>query len=254
MAKTDGLAKSFREQVEDYAAKFKQTKLFQGEKKEYTPMPDTIDLPTERSNTLVQFTVEEKLKYFEDVQSEYINGVLAQEATNATGTAKAELVVNGVSWGVFSSLELLRVKSLLESGNIAQMYNAIPVRTEDETWAAHTQEQYGDRKIFQNEKKSGEKKTTEKESYILPDPNVVNLRDTSKYTPQIGQRTTILKVGDFGHQKFSGEWSLRQKADLMRRKTILISAVTEALKKANDAEVVASELKANKIFDFLHRG
>ena len=45
-----------------------------------------------------------------------------------------ELKVNGVSWGIFSSLELLRLKSLLENNDLKGMLENIPVRSDGSLW------------------------------------------------------------------------------------------------------------------------
>lgn len=255
LAKTEHLASSYKQNVKDYLGFFKDKQTsFRGEKKTYEPMSGTIDIPSERSNKLVVTTVDEKLQYLVETNAEYINSLFSQEATNATGNAKAELKVGDVSFGVLTSLELLRMKSLLEHGEFEQMYSNIPVRNDDEEWNPTTEEMYKSRNIFQSKKQEGTKKSTTKESYILEDPNVKNIKTGDSYKPTVASKDTILDLGNFTYQKFSGEWSHRERAELLRRRTQLLSAVIEALKTANEVEVVESSVTAEKLFNFLHKG
>jgi hypothetical protein len=240
--------------IQAYTHFFKDSKPFTGEKKTYDGLPGTIDEPTYRGLRLVTTTVDEKLQYFEETQGEFIFASLSQEATNASGNARADLIVEGENWGSFSSLELLKLHSLIENGELEKMYDSIPTRDESKRWEACTEDMYKDRSIVQSPVLLGKKHTTTKESYILPDPNLDKLKDTSKYQPSVAEKTTPVHVGDYTVQEFSGQWSARQKAGVLRRRTILLSAITEALKKANEAEAVASKLLPVKLFNYLHRG
>lgn len=254
LAKTDHLAASFKKMMEDYVKFFKGHQgEFKGEKKTYIPKEGTVDLPNERRNELVVTTVTEKFKWFQETSEEYIDALFAQEATNASGKAKAKLVVDGVDFGEFSSLELLRMKSLLESGTLEEMYKNIPTRSDSEEWIPTKEEMYSDREIYESPKQSGIKKSVMKESYILPDPNVAAGK-TDKYTPQIAQKDTIIELGDYSFQRFSGEWSHRERAELLRRRTKLLTAVIEALKISNEVEAQKSSMTGKKLFGYLHTG
>lgn len=255
LAKTDHLANPFRANIRDYISFFKDKQgAFKGERKTYTAKDGTADQPNKRGNKLVQTTVPEKLTYFVETHSEYINSLFSQEATNAAGAARAELVVEGKSFGKYSSLELLRLKSLLESNELEQMYSTIPVYSDDEEWKETSEEMYKGRTILEGNKVVGTDKSVMKESYILPDPNLSQLKDSASYKPQVGQKDTILELGDYSFQKFTGEYSHRQRAELLRRRSKLLTAVIEALKTANDVEVIPSEMSAEKLFGYLHQG
>jgi hypothetical protein len=100
----------------------------------------------------------------------------------------------------------------------------------------------------------GKRKSILKESYILNDPNLAFLKDASRYTPQIGSKDKVVDLGEYTMQKYSGEWTSVDKAHLLRRRSVLLAAIIEALKIANEAEAVESDLTAAKVFDYLHRG
>lgn len=256
LAKTDQLASSYKSSIKDYLTFFKDKQsAFRGEKKTYNPKSGTMDVPSERGNKNVVTTVNEKLDWLTETNENYINYLFSQEATNAAGVAKATLKVGEVTFGEFSSLELLRLKSLIENGELEQMYANIPVRADDEDWTATTEDQYKNRKsIFESNKQEGTKKSITKENYILNDPNIKELKDSSSYKPVMGTKDTVIELGDYSYQKFSGEWSHRERAELLRRRTALLSAVIEALKVSNEVEVVESPMTAKKLFGFLHTG
>lgn len=251
LAKTDHMASSWAATLGDYAQFFRNKQdAFKGERKTYEPKPGTIDLPSERANKLVVTTVDEKFDWLVDNNKEYLNALFSQERTNSSGNAKSKLVVNGQEWGEFTSLELLRLKSVLENGQFYEVLSNIPVRSDSEEWASTTNEAYKNRKIFESPKMTHVKKSTLKESYILEDPNIAKV-EGAKYTPQLAQKDTIVELGDQSHQRFSGEWSHRQRADLLTRRGQLLLAVVEALKTANEAEVQESQLSAERLFKYL---
>lgn len=249
LAKTDHLAGPWKHNLEDYIKFFKVHQgAFKGERRTYVPSEGTIDEPTLRGNVQIVTTVAEKLKWLVEVQTPYINSLFAQEATNASNTARADLIVNGVNLGNYSSLELLRLKSLLEDPNFRGVYENIPVRPENEIWAASDDEQYRGRGIFQTDKISGTKKSTMVEEYILPDPVV----GAERRTPMVSKKNTTIELGQYTHQRFSGEYSHRQRAEILMRINLLRTAVLEALKVANEAEVTTSEMTAEKLFGYIH--
>jgi hypothetical protein len=99
---------------------------------------------------------------------------------------------------------------------------------------------------------TGKKTTTDKESYIISDPNLDKLKPGTEYRPQIGVKTVGRDLGHYTVQHFSGEWSHKQRAETLKRRQILHTAVIEALKKANEeALVVESDFKVDKFFDYL---
>jgi len=252
LAKTDHLSSVFKKGLEDYIKFFKSSQgAFRGERKTYEPKPGTIDVPSERINKLVVTTVDEKLSYLANLSKDYIDALFSQERTNASGKAKAKLSVDGVDFGELTSLELLRMKSLLETGALKDMYENVPVRNEDEIWKKSTADQYDGREIYESTLRSGVSKSTMKESFILPDPNIGKV-EGGKYTPQIATKDTVIELGDFTHQRFTGETSHVHRAAILARRTRLLTAVIEALKIANDVESEESTVTADKLFGYLH--
>ena len=250
LAKTDALSNSFKSLVNDYGRFFSKSQgAFLGEKKTYQPKEGTIDEPNRRGNINVQTTVDEKLIYFTKTSKDYIDSLFAQEKTNASGKATAPLNVNGELWGEFTSLELLRLKSLLENHSFTAMLGVIPVRSDAEQWGICKQEAYNGRAVFEGPLLEGTNITSVKEDYILKDPNVSD--QSPNYNAKVAQKTTVMELGEYTVQKFSGQWSQRQRAEALGRHTTLYVAVIEALKVCNEVEIENSELNSKSIFGYI---
>jgi hypothetical protein len=245
----------FKALVSDYTGFFKRNQGdFKGVRKTYTARPDTMDEPSMRGANSVVTTVEEKLQWFKDNASGYLDQRLAMEATNASGNARADLIIDGKIIANLSSSELLSLKNFLENKEVMQMYSNIPVRSDAEIWTKSTAEEYLTRDVYEQPLMSGIKKSITKEQYILEDPNISKMKNTDSYKPVIATKDTPLELGDWTSQLFSGEWTHNKRANLLKRKNTLYLAVIEALKKANEVEVVKSTITADSIFNYLHNG
>jgi hypothetical protein len=248
LAKTELLSVSFKNMKKDYIQFFtKKQGAFKGLRKTYVPSEGALDEPSRREFRPVVTTVAEKLKYFEENTSEYLDNLFSLEATNASGIAKAELIVDGVSWGFLSSLELMRLKSLIEDQDFKNMYASLPVREETKIWRASADLS----NVWVDELQKYQNTTTEKEQYILNDPNLAKI-DGAKYSPSIAVKETKKILGDGTTENYSGEISHVERAKILVNLAKLQVAVLEALKKANDCVPIQSEMTAQKLFDYLH--
>lgn len=255
LALTDNLRVAYKNMVSDYSKFFSKSQgAFRGDKKTYSPKEGTIDDPSKRGLTPVATTVKEKFDYFIENVSQFVDALFSQERTNATGVAQAALVVDGKSWGEFTSLELLRFKSLLESsnlGNMESMLSSIPVRSDSEVWNKSVDD---DRELYETEILKGVAKTTLKTPYIVKDPNLDGKDIPVGYQASVVSRDEVFELGDYTHQKFSGELSQRERALSLKRRTVLLTAITTSLKDANDVSAVESTLTADRIFGYLFFG
>jgi len=256
LALTDNLRAAYKNMVGDYSKFFSKTQgAFRGEKKTYQAREGTIDDPKQRGYSPVATTVKEKFDYFVEHASEFVDSLFSQEKTNSTGVAVASLIVDGENWGEFTSLELLRLKSLLESsdlGNMEGMLSVIPVRSDSEKWGNSKHED--GRELFETDEVKGVVKTTVKTPFIVEDPNLVGKDLPHGYQAPVVSRDEIIELGDYTFQRFSGEWTQRQRALTLARRTNLITAITVALKEANDVPAVESNLTAERIFGYLFFG
>ena len=258
LALTDHLRHKYKNMVLDYSKFFKNSQgAFKGEKNTYAPREGTIDIENKRKFVKVVTTVDEKIDYFIENSKDFVDALFSQEKTNASGNAVAELIVEDQSWGVFTSNELLRLRSVLESadyGNIGEMMKNIPVRSDADVWERSKDENYKDRLIWEQPIRQGVQKTTINTPYILPDPNLVGNEYPANYHPQVANKQDVFELGDYTQQVFSGEWSHTKKAHALKRRDTLLAAVCSALKIANECEVVKSELTAETIYKYVFYG
>lgn len=252
LAVTAGGQATFKAAVKNYAQFFKGGQgAFIGEKRTYEAADDTVDDPTKRGNTLVQTTVDEKFAWLKENSVQDLNDMFTVEKANANNIV-TDLEVDGKSWGALTTLELLRLKGLLEDSGLMTMMANIPVRSDSEEWEPTSAEQYKGRDgIFESPKVEGESKTTDKETYIIVDPNIAKLKEGAIYTPITAVKNTVRTLGTSSRQSFTGEWSQRQKAETIQKRNTLYKAVIEALKVANDTEIAQESTVGTSLFDYL---
>jgi len=254
LAVTDALRVKYKNMVNDFTKFFiKSQGSFIGARSTYEAREGTVDDISKRSYQPVITTVEEKFKYFIKESEDFINALFSQEKTNASGNAVATLTVDGQDWGVFSSLELLRLKSLLESGdlgNLTALLENTPVRSNSQIWNRTETDEYSKRTVWETELISGVSKTTAKEEYILQDPNLASGK-INNYIPKVSVKTTTIEIGDYTNQYFSGQWSHRERAGALKRRNDLLIAVIQALKECNECISIESDLTAERIFGYI---
>lgn len=231
LAKVDCSQSMFNRMVGDYAAFFKKNQgMFQGIKKTFKPRDgyaeDARYMDTTKVDTTeVATTVEEKLEWFEHNSIPYLNELFAVEATNSAGAPRVELIVDGISFGKLTALDLMRLKTILTSKPLEDMYNNIPVRSDAEVWLEGTD--------------------PESEECILKDPNLDPARLPANYNAKVTIKKKTVETG---------EWTQRQRAELLRRRSNILAAVTEALKVVNDTPAENPNLDVDKLITFLHHG
>lgn len=255
LAKSEHGVASFNRMVGDYNAFFKGKQgAFAGIKKTHSPREGYAEDKSCVANTKVITTVGEKLDWFEQQAIPTLRDLFSVEATNSKGAKTVELVVDGVSFGNLTALDLMRLKTLLTKPEWVGMYENIPVRSDSEVWEPCTDPEYDGREVFQTPMVKGVTRTTESEEVILKDPNI----NPDKLPANYNARTTIKKktveTGDYTLQNFTGAWTQRQKAELLRRRSSILAAVIEALKEVNDVEASKPNLDVKGFINFLHNG
>ena len=244
---------SFKAVVSDYTAFFtKKQDQFRGCRHTYTAEAGTLDEPSQRKQVNVVTTVDEKLDWFRDYVSSYLSKKLDIESTNACGNSRVDLIVNDiVIASQVTSMELMALKTFLENRELHNMLSVIPVRSDGELWSPTSDLIYKGRSVFEDPIKNLTNRTTMKESYIIPDPNIEKLKDSSGYKPILGSKDTPVVLGKITQQNYSGEWTHSQRARLLKRKDDLLKAVIVALKRANDIEVVQNNVDAKVVINFI---
>lgn len=255
LARTDHAAASVNKMFADYGAFFKTKQgAFRGEKKTFEPRAGYFEDPSKIGNTKVVTTVSEKLDWFNDRLKKYLKDVFTVEETNSAGANRVELVVNGKSFGKLTALELMRLKSLLTNASLSTVYENIPVRSDAEVWSPVTDPEYAGREVFQTELVKGVTRTTENEEVILKDPNLDPAHLPSNYSAKVTVKRKTVETGDYTQQKFTGEWTQRQRAELLKRKSDLLAAVIAALKEVNDTDVQTPLFDVDAVVDYITEG
>lgn len=244
--------KTYKGSLNDMIEKFmKKQGLFMGKKATYVAIEGFADDDTKRGFAKVASTVKQQLDWFEETNLPYFKQLFTIEKTNSSGTAKAHLIIDGNDWGEFSSLELLRLKSLLEDDRLKTMFKEIPVRSESMVWVPTTAELYKDTPgIFESILNEGFSKTTLKEKIIVNDPHI---KDAPNRPPITDEKSKQVNVGSYSSQEFTGAASMRERASMLKRLDVLHKAVVEALENANNVPVVESSL-GDKVLSFITRG
>lgn len=240
--------------LRDYVSFFKNNQGdFIGAKKTYTAKEGYLDDPSKRGYKRVVTTVDEKLDWLQGELEKHLLDLFTVERTNSLGAATTPLIVEGHNLGNLTALELMRLKSFLTREEFDHIYNTIPVRSDAEDWNRTTNPDYEGRNVWETPMVSGVAKTTEKEEIILKDPNLNPDKLPANYVAKTTIKSKTVEIGDYTMQGFSGQWNHRQRAELLRRRSVLLKAVIEALKVVNDVEATESDLKIHDLLAYIHQ-
>lgn len=255
LAKVEHSTASISRLFADYLNFFKNKQgMFRGTKKTYIPRDGYFEDPTKMGTVVVATTVDEKFDWFNAQFKNWLNDVFSVESTNSKGAKTVELKVNGKSFGNLTALELMRLKSVLTNKDLEGVFANIPVRSDSEVWNPTQDPEYNGRKVFETELVKGVTRTTEKEEVILKDPNLDPAHLPSNYQAKTTIKSKTVETGDYTQQNFTGEWTQRQRAELLRRRSELLAAVIEALKEVNDTVVEKPNLDVDGFVDYIYKG
>ena len=255
LAKVDHSQTVFNKEMSAYAVLFKNKQgMFRGSKKTFVPRDGYVDDPTKMGTTVVATTVDEKMDWFNEQFKNWLNDVFRVEATNSKGAKTVELIVDGKSFGNLTALELMRLKSILTNKDLEAVFANIPVRSDSEVWTPTQDPEYNGREVFETALIKGVTRTTEKEEVILKDPNLDPAHLPANYQAKTTIKSKTVETGDYTSQSFTGEWTQRQRAELLRRRSTLLAAVIEALKVVNDTPVENPNLDVNAVVDYIYKG
>ena len=248
LAKTDQLGAVIKKNITDSIDQFKNKQAhFRGEKNTYKEKAPEFADPKLNVDKPVPSTVPEWLKYTSDLASVFLIAKLDQEATNCSGTAKADLVIEGVNYGTLTTGELMALKGFFEAQALKDMYAAMPTISLSERWTKSTNPEYANRAILESAPQNWTDKTTETVQEVVFDTNP-NTKATTGVV--INVKKTIEKA-DVSRQLFTGEISHIDKAAILARLTKVNIAIKAALEEANNTPVVPSSCTPDKILDYL---
>ena len=183
-------------------------------------------------------SVREKLVHTFESLADSLNLTLSKEETNSTGNAKAELIVDGVSYGVLSSTALLAIE-----GNIDQLLLLLKeIPTLDNTYKWIPNKDRDDVKDLENPKIAYK---TQKKS--LP---IVLYEATKEHPAQVQIQTIDAQIGYWETRESTGKYTPREKTDILSRIEKLSEAVKTARAKANTVDIVEVDV-ATKLLAYV---
>jgi hypothetical protein len=224
-----------KEKMGEVYKKIQQTKLLSGISRTYNPKNETGEkYPDERQ--LVQYSVPEAIKDFSEAQTELLDTVYSQDATNAL--AFANLVIDGKT-----VLEQVPVTYLLflekQAENLLTFARTLPTLDLAQQW-----EQDGD---LYKSKPTDTFKT--KKVYR----NHVKAAATDKHPAQVEVYTEDEREGTWTKVDFSGAIPVKDRKEIEARAMKLLAAVKTAREEANLAEI-KKEKVGDKLLNYVFQG
>lgn len=210
---------------------------FDGMIKKYVAIEEDSEQIPDETKEMVK-TVKQQLEEMQENVVAALDATLSKEETNASNTAKAELIVGETNFGTFSATSLLALESHLSK--ILDLYQSIPVLDSTKKWS------------FDNQKSVYKTDEEVKFRSIKRPQVIVKYEATDKHPAQTELLYLDFQVGKYETTYFSGKLTISQKNDMIKRLEKLMEAVKVARAKANSVEVQNIKL-GDKIFNFLHR-
>jgi hypothetical protein len=214
----------------------KKDPYFDGMVKRYVSLEENAEQIPDEQKTMV-LTVADKLSQTLETVTKGVDAHLSKEETNASGIAKAVLVIDGQNFGTFSATSLLAMESHLSK--IRDLYNSIPVLDPAKKWTFDEQ--------------AGIYKSEDVKFRSVKRPKViVKYEATEKHPAQTELLYLDFQVGKYETTYTSGKITPAKKAELLGRIDRLTEGVKIARSKANDVEVKNIKI-GQRLFDFIQK-
>lgn len=223
---------------ETTSALSKKQDLFDGLLKTYISSEDNGEQIPPESKEIVT-TVAEKLDYAKTAVIKAIDATISKEETNASGSAKAELKVDGVDFGVLSATSLIALEKFLV--RIRESYKMIPTLDPSRSWK---KDSTVDRAVYVSPVET-KFRSVKKQKVITLAP------ETDKHPAQVQLVQDDVQVGKYETTYSSGRLQPIQKSNLLNKIDNLILAVKQAREAANQVDTINVKL-GDKIFDYIN--
>ena len=168
-----------------------------------------------------------------------MDATLSKEETNASGVAKAELIVEDKNFGTFSATALLALESQLSK--VLDLYKSIPTLDTTQKW------EFDEQNDFYRTSEEVKFRTVKRPKVI------VKYEATEKHPAQTELINIDFQVGRYETTYLSGRITPKQKKSLVDKLEKFIESVKMARSKANNVEVKNIKL-GNEIFEYIHNG
>jgi hypothetical protein len=217
----------------------KKQDLFDGLLKTYISSEDNGEQIPPESKEIVT-TVAEKLDYAKDAVIKSIDATISKEETNASGNAKAPLILDdGTDFGTLSATSLIALEKFLV--RIRETYKAIPTLDPSRSWKKNPTV---DRAIYSS--------PTETKFRSVKKSKVITLApETDKHPAQVQLVQDDIQVGKYETVYSSGRLQPIDKSGLLNKIDTLILAVKQAREAANQVDAINVKL-GEKIFNYIN--
>lgn len=210
---------------------------FDGLVKRYIPLVENAEVVPDETKAIVS-TIQELLEETTTIVTKGIDTHISKEETNVAEQTRAELIVEGENFGIFSATSLLALEGHLS--RIKDLYQAIP--TLDTAKKFHFDKQDN---VYKTE--------AEVKFRSIKKPKViVKYEATEKHPAQTELLYLDEQVGKYETVYASGRLALSQKSQLLKRIDALLEGVRIARSKANNAEVNNIKI-GQRLFHFIHK-
>ncbi len=213
---------------------------FEGFIKIYEAFDEEASNTNNKDEKNVVTTVSSKILYIKDAISEGLRAQLSKEETNSSGNAKSKLMVNGTDFGTLSATSLLALEK--EMVLIRKVYSVIPTLDPAKEWEP-------DKMAEEDMFKTSPHKTF-RTSKIEDFKTIV--QPTKEHPAQIAKMVKDVTVGHYLTTYKSGKISPLMKSKMLKRIDDIILAVKQARSKANQAEVVETNIGSDLI-DYINK-
>lgn len=215
----------------------KKGPIFDGMIKRYIQLEESSDIIPDENKEVVTTVKSELEQAMEDIIAG-IDAQISKEQTNAANIARAELIVDGESFGEFSATSLLALES--QMAKVREMYLTIPTLDPARKWGFDEQKD-----LYQTD--------PEVKFRSIKRPKVIVKYEATKEHPAQTELMNLdEQVGKYETVYYSGKLTPTQRRTLIDRLNKLVEAIKIARTKANDVEVVETKV-ARRLFDFVHK-
>ena len=212
--------------------------LFDGMIKKYVPTEENAEQIPDETKEMVS-TVKQSINDTLQAVIISMDATLSKEETNASGTAKADLIVGEKMFGTFSATTLLALESQLSK--VLDLYKNIPTLDTARKW------NFDEQNDFYRTDEEVKFRTIKRPKVI------VKYEATERHPAQTELVNIDFQVGKYETTYFSGRITPLQKKQLIDKLEALITAVKIARAKANNVEVNNVKL-GQEIFNYLNEG
>lgn len=217
----------------------KKQDLFDGVQKNYIPLDsDGEQIPPETKEIVT--TVKEKLEYAKTSTIKAIDATLSKEETNASGIAKAKLILDdGTDFGTLSATSLIALEKYLV--RVRDVYKEIPTTDPTRTW---TKDKTSARDIYIAPVDT-KFRTVKKQVVITKSPA------TDKFPAQVELIQSDVQSGKYETVYSTGRLQPIEKSNLLTKIDNLIMAIKKARQDANNVDAINVKI-GDSIFAYIN--